>query len=58
MANPDQKTILIEAISKDITKIYERFQAVSGSSDPEVRTLLREISRLWEIEGKTYGFRL
>ena len=59
MANPDQKTILIEETSKDIIKICKRFQADSGSSDSEVKTLLIEIARLWEIEEKnTFGFRL
>ena len=59
MANPDQKTILIEETSKDIITICKRFQADSGSSDSEVKTLLREIARLWEIEEKnTLGFRL
>ena len=52
MANPDQKTILIEETSKDIIKICKRFQANSSSSDSEVKTLLREIARLWEIEKK------
>ena len=59
MANPDQKTILIEETSKDIIKICKKFQADSGSSDSEVETLLREIARLWGIEEKnTFGFRL
>ena len=59
MANPDQKTILIKETSKNITKICKRFQANSSSSDSEVKTLLREIARLWEIEEKnTFGFRL
>ena len=59
MANPNQKTILIEETSKDIIKICKKFQADSGSSDSEVETLLREIARLWEIEEKnTFGFRL
>ena len=58
MANPDKK-ILIEETSKDIIKICKRFQADSGSSDTEVKTLLREIARLWEIEEKNiFGFRL
>ena len=50
MANPDQKTILIEETSKDIIKICKKFQVDSGSSDSEVKTLLREIAWLWEIE--------
>ena len=59
MANPDQKTILIEETSKDIIKICKKFQADSGSSDFEVKNLLREVARLWEIEEKnTFGFRL
>ena len=59
MANPDQKTILIEETSKDIIKICKKFQSDSGSSDSEVKNLLREIARLWEIEEKnTFGFRL
>ena len=59
IANPDQKTILIEETSKDIIKICKRFQADSGSSDTEIKNLLREIARLWEIEEKnTFGFRL
>ena len=59
MANPDQKTILIEETSKDIMKICKEFQADSGSSDSEVKTLLIEIARLWGIEEKnTFGFRL
>ena len=59
MANPDKKTLLIEKASKDIIKICKKFQADSGASDTEVKTLLREIARLWEIEEKnTFGFRL
>ena len=59
MANPDQKTILIEETSKDIIKICKRFQDNSSSSDSEVKTLLRDVARLWEIEEKnTFGFRL
>ena len=59
MANPDQKTILIEETSKDIMKICKKFQSDSGSSDSEVKTLLREIAKIWEIEEKnTFGFRL
>ena len=54
MANPDQKTILIEETSKDIIKICKKSQADSGLSDSEVKTLLREISSLWEIEEKKH----
>ena len=59
MANPDQKTILIEETSKEIIKICKKFQDDSGSSDSEVKILLREIASLWEIEEKNkFGFRL
>ena len=46
MANPDQKTILIEQTSKDIIEICKKFQGDSGSSNSEVKTLLREISTI------------
>ena len=59
MANPDQRTLLIEETSKDLIKICKKFQADSGSSDSEVQTLLREIARTWKIEEKnTFEFRL
>ena len=58
MANPDQKTILIEQTSKDIIEICKKFQDDSGSSNSEVKVLLREIANLWEIEEKNkFGFR-
>ena len=51
MANPDQKTILIDQTSKDIIEICKKFQDDSGSSNSEVKILLREIAKLWETEG-------
>ena len=58
MANPDQKTILIDQTSKDIIEIIKKFQDDSGSSNSEVKILLREIARLWETEEKNkFGFR-
>ena len=58
MANPDQKTILIEQASKDIKEICNKFQEDSGSSNTEVKALLREISNLLETEEETkFGFR-
>ena len=57
MANLDQKT-LIEKTTKNIIEICKKFQDESGVSDLEVKTLLVEISRLWEIEEKNkFGFR-
>ena len=58
MANHDQKTTLINQTSKNIIEICKKFQDDSGSSDSEVKSLLREIARLWEIEEKNkFGFR-
>ena len=58
MANPDQKTILIEQTSKNIIEICKKFQDDSGSSNSEVKILLREITSLWETEEKSkFGFR-
>ena len=52
MANPDQNTILIDQAFEDIKEICKKFQDDSGSSNSEVKTLLREIASLWEIEEK------
>ena len=58
MANPNQKTILIEQASKEIKEICNRFQEDSGSSNSEVKALLREISNLLETEEENkFGFR-
>ena len=58
MANPDQKTILIEQASKDLIEICKKFQDNSGSSNSEVKALLKEIAILWETEEKSkFGFR-
>lgn len=50
MANPDQKTILIEQAYEEIKIICTKFQSNSGASDMEVKTLLRELARVWEKE--------
>ena len=50
MANPDQKTILIEQAYEEIKEICNKFQVDSGASDMEVKTLLRELARVWEKE--------
>ena len=41
MANPDQKKILIEKAFKDIKEICKKLQDDSGSSNSEIKTLLR-----------------
>ena len=50
MANPDQKTILLEQVYKDIKEICSKFQEESGASDGEVKTLLSELAKTWEKE--------
>ena len=58
MANPDQKTILIEQASKDLIEICKKFQSNSGSSNSEVKSLLKDIAILWDTEEKSkFGFR-
>tara|TARA_Y100001978_G_C23580503_1_gene378730 strand:- start:252 stop:407 length:156 start_codon:yes stop_codon:yes gene_type:complete len=50
MANPNQKTILLEQAYEDIKEICIKSQEDSGASDIEIRTLLREVARVWETE--------
>ena len=48
MANSDKKTILLEKANDEIKIICTKFQEESGASDMEVKTLLRELARVWE----------
>ena len=48
MANPNQKTILLEQTYEDIKEICIKFQEDSGATDMEIKTLLRELARVWE----------
>ena len=48
MANPDQKTILLEHAYEGIKEICTKYQEDSRASDMEVKTLLRELARVWE----------
>jgi len=48
MKNPDQKTILLEQAYDKIKVICTKFQDESGATDMEVKTLLRELARVWE----------
>ncbi len=48
MTNPDQKTILLEQAYNKIKVICTKFQDESGATDMEVKTLLRELARVWE----------
>ena len=47
MANPDQKTILIEQALKDIKEICIKYQEESGSTNAEIKILLEELANLW-----------
>ena len=47
MANPDQKIILLEQVYDEIKVIWTNFQDESGATDMEVKTLLRELARVW-----------
>ena len=59
MANPDQKTILIEQAYKEIKEICKKLQDDSGSSDKDIKNLLSELAILWgtEEEENKFGFR-
>jgi len=48
MANPDQKTILLEQAYGELKSICTKFQDESGATDMEVKTLLRELARVYE----------
>ncbi len=50
MANPDQKTILIEQAYKDIKEICKKLQEDSGSTSFEVKVLLKDIATSIENE--------
>ena len=50
MATPDQKTKLLEQAYEEIKEICAKFQDNSRASDMEVKTLLRELARVWERE--------
>ncbi len=48
MANPDQKTMMLEQAYEDLKAICTKFQDESGATDMEVKTLLRELARVYE----------
>ncbi len=48
MANPDQKTILLEQAYEELKAICTKFKDQSGATDMEVKTLLRELARVYE----------
>ena len=50
MANSDQKTILLEQAYDELNAICSKFQEQSGATDMEVKTLLRELAKVYEID--------
>lgn len=54
MANPDQKTILLEQAYGELKSVCSKFQKESGATDMEVKTLLWELARVWENEIDDY----
>ncbi len=47
MANPDQKTILLEQAYDELKAICTKFQEWPGAIEIEVKTLLRELARTY-----------
>ena len=48
MANPDQKTILIDNAFEEIKKICKNLQKDTNASNSELKTLLKLIINEWE----------
>ena len=48
MGNPDQKTILLEQAYDELKTFCIKFEDESGATDMEVKTLLRELARVYE----------
>ena len=48
MDNPDQKTIFIKQAYDENKVICNKFQEESGAKDIEVKTLPRELARVWQ----------
>ena len=56
MANPDQKTILLEQAYDELKLICSKFQDDSGATDMEVKTLLRELAGFMQkVIAENYG---
>jgi len=60
MANPDQKTILIDSAFEEIKNICINLQQDTDASNLEVKSLLLKIMNEWEGKEKQktgFGFR-
>ena len=57
MANPDQKTILIDNAFEEIKNICINLQKDTDTSNLEIKSLLKLITKEWEeIEEQKTGF--
>ena len=60
MANPDQKTILIDNAFEEIKNICINLQKDTNASNLEIKSLLKIINNEWEEKGEQkngFGFR-
>ena len=60
MANPNQKTILIDNAYEEIKNICKNLQKDTDTSNSEVKSLLKQIMNEWEekeIQKTGFGFR-
>ena len=60
MANPDQKTILIDNAFEDIKNICINLQKYTNASNLEVKSLLKLVMNEWEEkeeQNNGFGFR-
>ena len=56
MANPDQKTILIDNAFEEIKNICKNLQKDTDASNSELTSLLKLIINEWEEEEQKTGF--
>ena len=54
MGNPDQKTILLDQACEELKSICSKFQDESRATDMEVKTLPRELDRVWGKDNIDY----
>ena len=60
MANPDQKTILIDNAFEEIKNICKNLQKDTNASNLEVKSLLKLIMNEWDEKGEQkigFGFK-
>ena len=60
MANPNQKTILIDNAYEEIKNICMNLQKDTDTSNSEVKSLLKQIMNEWEekeVQKTGFGFR-